>query len=157
MIFNIVMMQNYSENSVTVNNQQQFTVTDGGCKEHTSKYRKFFATWPRRKRQQQHERWDQVWDQLQHQQQVEEHAQSTSPSTTLMTMLTWTIVWCTPCVERARRAHSFTLDVVWHHIGSRFDPFAHLFNSLLPFYFHQFFPVLSFYMQLFPALPWARF
>ena len=30
-----------------------------------------------------------------------------------------TIAWCTPCVERARRAHSSTLDVVSHLIGSR--------------------------------------
>ena len=29
-----------------------------------------------------------------------------------------TIAWCTPCVERARRAHSFTLDVISHIIGS---------------------------------------
>ena len=35
-------------------------------------------------------------------------ATCTSPSTTPMTMLTSTIAWCTPCVERARRAHSFT-------------------------------------------------
>ena len=47
------------------NSQQQFTVTDGGCKEYTSKYRKFHAIWLRRKRQQQHEQWDQAWDQLQ--------------------------------------------------------------------------------------------
>ena len=40
------------------NSQQQFTVTDGVCKEYTSKYRKFYAIWLRRKRQQQHERWD---------------------------------------------------------------------------------------------------
>ena len=45
-------------------------------------------------------------------------ATSTSPSTTPMTMLTSTCAWCTPCVERARRAHSFTLDVVSHLIGS---------------------------------------
>ena len=45
-------------------------------------------------------------------------ATSTSPSTTPMTMLTSTLAWCTPCVERARRAHSFTLDVVSHLIGS---------------------------------------
>ena len=46
------------------------------CKEFSSKYRKFFAIWPRRKRQQQqHEQWDQVRDQLQHHQQVEQHAQ----------------------------------------------------------------------------------
>ena len=36
-----------------------------------------------------------------------------------MTMLTSTIAWCTLCVERARRAHSFTLDAVSHLIGSR--------------------------------------
>ena len=46
-------------------------------------------------------------------------ATSTSPSTTPMTILTSTFAWCTPCVERARRAHSFTLDVVSHLIGSR--------------------------------------
>ena len=58
--------------------------------------------------------------QLQHQQQEEPHAQtSTSPSTTPITMLTSTIAWWIPCVERARRAHSLTLDVVSHFIGSR--------------------------------------
>ena len=40
-----------------------------------------------------------------------------------MTMLTSTITWCTPCVERARRAHSFTLDVVLHLIGSSPESF----------------------------------
>ena len=30
--------------------------------------------------------------------------------------VTSTIAWCTPCVERARRAHSFTLDAVSHLI-----------------------------------------
>ena len=48
---------------------------------------------------------------------------STSPSTTPMTMLTSTISCCTPCVERARRAHSFTLDVVSHLIGSNPESF----------------------------------
>ena len=81
-------------------------------------------------------------------------ATSTSPSTTPMTMLTSTIAWCTPCVERARRAHSFTLDVVSHLIGSRSaeschkhlhgHPCAHLFDSLLLFYFYLFLPVFSF-------------
>ena len=50
-------------------------------------------------------------------------ATSTSPSTTPMTMLTSTIAWCTPCVERARRAHSFTLDVVSHLTGSSPESF----------------------------------
>ena len=50
-------------------------------------------------------------------------ATSTSPSTTPMTMLTSTIAWCTPCVERARRAHSSTLDVVSHLIGSSLEFF----------------------------------
>ena len=45
-------------------------------------------------------------------------ATSTSPSTTPMTILTSTIAWCTPCVERARRAHSSTLDIISHLIGS---------------------------------------
>ena len=72
-----------------------------------------------------------------------------------MTMLTSTIAWCTPCVERARRAHSFTLDVVSHLIGSSPEschnhlhshPWRTLFDSLLPFYFHLFFPVFSFYL-----------
>ena len=40
-----------------------------------------------------------------------------------MTMLTLTIAWYTPCVERARRAHSFTLDVVSHLIGSSPESF----------------------------------
>ena len=50
-------------------------------------------------------------------------ATSTSPSTTPMTMLTSTIAWCTLCVERARRAHSSTLDVVSHLIGSSPESF----------------------------------
>ena len=82
-------------------------------------------------------------------------ATSTSPSTTPMTMLTSTIAWCTPCVERARRAHSSTLDVVSHLSGSSPESFhihpwssswRTLFDSLLPFYFHLFFPVFSFYL-----------
>ena len=82
-------------------------------------------------------------------------ATCTSPSTTPMTMLTSTIAWCTPCVERARRAHSFTLDVVSHLIASSPESFhihpwssswRTLFDSLLPFYFHLFFPVFSFYV-----------
>ena len=91
-------------------------------------------------------------------------ATSTSPSTTPMTMLTSTFAWCTPCVERARRAHSFTLDVVSHLIGSRSESchkhihchaWAHLLDSPLPFYFHLFFPVFSFYLlhsELYPEL-----
>ena len=91
-------------------------------------------------------------------------ATSTSPSTTPMTMLTSTIAWCTPCAERARRAHSFTLDVVSHLIGSSPEsfhnhlhshPWAHLFDSLLPFYFHLLLPVFSFYLlhsELYPEL-----
>ena len=48
----------------------------------------------------------------------------TSPSTTPMTMLTSTIAWCTPCVERARRAHSFTPgDIISHLIGSSPESF----------------------------------
>ena len=50
-------------------------------------------------------------------------ATSTSPSTTPMTMLTSTIAWCTPCVQRARRAHSSTLDVISHTIGSSSESF----------------------------------
>ena len=88
-------------------------------------------------------------------------ATSTSPSTTPMTS---TIACCTPCVERARRAHSFTLDVVSHLIGSRSEschkhlhshPWAHLLDSPLPFYFYLFFPVFSFYLlhsELYPEL-----
>ena len=91
-------------------------------------------------------------------------ATSTSPSTTPMTMLTSTIAWCTPCVERARRAHSFTLDVVSHLMAQdlslvishpRSYPGAHLLDSPLPFYFHLFFPVFSFnllHSELYPEL-----
>ena len=49
-------------------------------------------------------------------------APSNSPSTTPMTMSTSTIAWCTLCVERARRAHSSTLDVS-HLIGSSPESF----------------------------------
>ena len=82
-----------------------------------------------------------------------------------MTMLTSTIAWCTPCVERARKAHSFTLDVVSHFFGSRSESchkhlHSHihgrtLFDSPLPFYFYLFFPVFSFYLlhsELYPEL-----
>ena len=91
-------------------------------------------------------------------------ATSTSPSTTPMTMLISTIAWCTPCVECARRAHSFTLDVVSHLMAQdlsvvishpRSYPWAHLLDSPLPFYFHLFFPVFSFYLlhsELYPEL-----
>ena len=92
-------------------------------------------------------------------------ATSTSPSTTPMTMLTSTIAWCTPCVERARRAHSFTLDVVSHLIGSSPEsfhnhlhshPWAHLYDSHLPFYFYLFLPVSFFFYllhsELYPEL-----
>ena len=79
-----------------------------------------------------------------------------TPSTTPMTMLTSTIAWCTPCVERAHSAHSFTPgDVVSHLIGSSLEshhnhlhshPWCTLFNSLLFLFFHLFFPVFfSFY------------
>ena len=90
-------------------------------------------------------------------------ATSTSPSTTPMTMVTSTIAWCTPCVERARRAHSFTLDVVSHLMAQdlsliichRSYPWAHLLDSPLPFYFYLFFPVFSFHLlhsELHPEL-----
>ena len=91
-------------------------------------------------------------------------ATSTSPSTTPMTTLTSTVAWCTPCVGRARRAHSFTLDVVSHFFGSSPEsfhnhlhshPWVHLLDSPLPFYFYLFFPVFSFYLlhsELYPEL-----
>ena len=81
-----------------------------------------------------------------------------------MTMLTSTIAWCTPCVERARRAHSFTLDVVSHLVAQDLSlaishlhshPWAHFLDSPLPFYFYLFFPVFSFYLlhsELYPEL-----
>ena len=91
-------------------------------------------------------------------------ATSTAPSTTPMTILTSTIAWCTPCVERARWAHSFTLDVVSHLIGSSPESFhihpwssswRTLFDSFLLFYFYLFLPVFSFYFlhsELYPEL-----
>ena len=51
MIFNINLMQNYSENSVTANNRHR-----RGCKEYISHTGKFYVKWLRRKRQLQHER-----------------------------------------------------------------------------------------------------
>ena len=69
-----------------------------------------------------------------------------------MTTFTQTLAWCTSCAELAHSAHSFTTgDVISHLIGSspeqtlcrpRSYPWAHLFDSLLPFYFHLFLPVL---------------
>ena len=73
-----------------------------------------------------------------------------------MTMFTSTLAWFTLCVERARRAHSSTLDdVISQFIGSspesfhnhlQCHPWAHLFDSLLPFYPYLFFPVFSSYL-----------
>ena len=72
-----------------------------------------------------------------------------------MTTLTQTLAWCTSCAELAHSAHSFTPgDVISHLIGSspeqtlchpRSYPWRTLFESLLLFYFHLSFPVLSFY------------
>ena len=69
-----------------------------------------------------------------------------------MTMLTPTIAWCTPCVERARRAHSSTPgDVISHLIGSspeqtlchpRSYPWCILLDSTSPFFLY--FSFLSF-------------
>ena len=92
-------------------------------------------------------------------------ATSTSPSTTPMTMLTSTIAWCTPCVERARRAHSFTLDVVSHLMAQVLSLFTTIsivihgrtsFDSPLLFYFYLFLPVFFFFYllhsELYPEL-----
>ena len=38
--------------------ERSFSARYSKCKEYTSKYRKFYAIWLRRKRQQQHEQWD---------------------------------------------------------------------------------------------------
>ena len=82
-----------------------------------------------------------------------------------MTTFTQTLAWCTSYAELAQSAHSCTLvDVVSHLIGSRSEschnhlhshPWAHLLDSPLPFYFHLFFPVFSFYLlhsELYPEL-----
>ena len=82
-----------------------------------------------------------------------------------MTTFTQTLAWCTSCAELTHSAHSCTPgDVVSHLIGSRSEschkhlhchPWAHLLDSLLPFYFHLFFPVFSFYLlhsELYPEL-----
>ena len=87
-------------------------------------------------------------------------------TSTPMTMLTSTIAWCTPCVERARRAHSSTPDDVISHLilaqvlsliitisipSMAHSPWFDL--SLLPLLF---LPVL---LRLLPpprAVPWAR-
>ena len=51
-------------------------------------------------------------------------ATSTSPSTTPMTMFTPTIRRCTPCVERVRTAHCFTLyDDTAHFMAQVLSPF----------------------------------
>ena len=47
MILRINLVQNYS--SKFGNSQQQFTVTDGGCKQYTSNTAKFYEKWLRRK------------------------------------------------------------------------------------------------------------
>ena len=87
-------------------------------------------------------------------------------TSTPMTMLTSAIAWCTPCVERARRAHSSTPDDVISHLilaivlslittisipSMAHSPWFDL--SLLPLLF---LPVL---LRLLPpprAVPWAR-
>ena len=70
-------------------------------------------------------------------------------------MLTSTLAWCTPFVERARGAHSFTLDVVSHLIGSSPESIhnhlhtIHGAPSLIRFFFlyfyNMFLLVFSFY------------
>ena len=91
-------------------------------------------------------------------------ATSTSPSTTPMAMLTSTIAWCTPCVERARRAHSSHLTSSHTSLAQGPESFHNrlyshprrtLFDSLLPFYFYLFLPVFSFHLlhsELYPEL-----
>ena len=75
-----------------------------------------------------------------------------SPSTTPMTVLTSTVAWCTPCVERARRAHSSTLLMTPHtslaHVLSKhFVIHGHThgaFSLIRPLSFFFFFSFLSF-------------
>ena len=82
-----------------------------------------------------------------------------------MTTFTQTLAWCTSCAELAHSAHSYTPgDVISHLIGSspeqtlchpRSYPWVHLFDSLLPFYFHFSFLSFSVYFlhsELFPEL-----
>ena len=82
-----------------------------------------------------------------------------------MTTFTQTLAWCTSYAELAHSAHSCTPGhVVSHFIGSSPEschkhlhshPWAHLLDSPLPFYFHLFFLVFSFYLQhseLYPEL-----
>ena len=73
-----------------------------------------------------------------------------------MPMLTSTIAGCTPCVERARSAHSFTLVMSSHLmaqvLSKHFVIHGHIhgrtsFDSLLPFYFYLFLPV---FLRLLP-------
>ena len=88
------------------------------CKEHIPRTGKCYVKWPRRKQQLQQERWEQVCDELQlhhKQQQVEhEHAQQ-APHQARHQWRYWPrqLRGAYRCVERARRAHSFTLDVVF--------------------------------------------
>ena len=93
-------------------------------------------------------------------------ATSTSPSTTPMTMLTSTIAWCTPCVERARRAHSFTPgDVISHLIWLK--SWANTLSSTVismgapfwlasPFLLPPFFPLFLRQLPPLRAVPGAR-
>ena len=79
---------------------------------------------------------------------------SQSATSTPMTTFTQTLAWCTSYAELAHGAHSCTpVHVVSHLIGSRSeschehlhsDPWAHLLESPLPFYFHLFFSVFFF-------------
>ena len=79
---------------------------------------------------------------------------SVRTTTASTTSETTTRATCTS-PERARRAHSSTLHVISHLIGSSSEshhnhlhshPWRTLFDSLLPFYFHLFFPVFSFHV-----------
>ena len=132
------------------NSQQQFTVTDGGCKEYTSKYRKMATETLRRKRRQQHEQWNQALDQLQHEQQVKQ--QQHAPHAHHLSMnaeraLLYTLSSClTP--------HWLKIWVLSFHLHSH--PWAHFLASLLLFYFH-----LSLSSSFLPppalrAVHWAR-
>ena len=77
---------------------------------------------------------------------VNTHNYMQSTTSTPMTTFTQTFAWCTSCAELAHSAHSFTLgDVISPLIGSSPEqtlchpwsyPWAHLFDSLFPFFFH---------------------
>ena len=108
------------------NSQQQFIVTDGGCKHYTSNTAKSYVKWLRR---QQRLRYRAMRTSVRRTTASSQTTTGTTRTTsssqcttsTPMTTLTSTIAWCTSCIESAHSARCSTLD----------DDTAHLLAQVL--------------------------